>query len=369
MSRSRIVATRSLLLPLVLPLLMGLLTALLSALARAEPPAMKEHKSHPRLEVVSRDGRHSVAIGGFFQARYAAAFAAESLDASRFGIPRTRLYVFGRLFSRDIRYRLMLGTAPYELDVKLYDAYVEWWARPWARVRGGYFKIPVLREWVESARLLASVDRSASAQLLSPGRHPGVMLSGGLAGDAVEYWLGAFGGAGQPTPDPGLLPVVAGRVVWNTTRRTIEGEVDLRRSPLALSIGASGYAAFGARTAGRRAHELLGAVELALRVRGLDAAVEVAFRERDDGSVRERVAASYARANYHVFAAHTAFGVRASQILDLDAGERTRTDLDLDVTTLLDGHDLKLQLSGGPAYLPAHHLWEGLVQVQVQAAF
>lgn len=317
MSRSRIGVNRPLLLPLVLPLLMALLTALLSALARAEPPAVKEHQSHPRLEVVSRDGRYSVAIGGFFQARYAAAFTAKSLDASRFGVPRTRLYVFGRLFSRNIRYRLMLGTAPYELDIKLYDAYVEWWARPWARVRGGYFKIPVLREWVESARLLASVDRSASAQFLSPGRHPGVMLSGGLADDAVEYWLGAFGGAGQPTPEPDLLPVVAGRLVWNTTRRTIEGEVDLQRSPIALSIGASGYAAFGTRTAGRRSHELLGAAELALRVRGLDAAVEAAFRERDDGSVRERVAAGYARANYYLAGARTALGVRASQILAL----------------------------------------------------
>ena len=48
---------------------------------------------------------------------------------------------------------------------------------------------------------------------------------------------------------------------------------------------------------------------------------------------------------------------------------RPRTDLDIDVSTLIDGHDLKVQLSGGPAYLPMHHLWEGVVQVQVQAAF
>lgn len=357
------------LVPLLLPLLVALLTALFTSIARAEPPAMKEHQHHPRLEVTSRDGRYSVAVGGFVQARYAAEFTPHALESSRFGVPRTRLYVFGRLFSRDIRYRLMLGTAPYKTDVELYDAYVEWWARPWARVRGGYFKVPVLREWVESARLLGSVDRSASAQLLSPGRHPGVMLSGGLAGDAVEYWLGAFGGAGQPTPEPGPLPVVAGRVVWNTTRRTIEGEIDLRRSPLALSLGASGYAAFRPLGGARRQRELLGAAELALRVRGLDAAVEAAFRERDDGALRERVAAGYARANYYVTPARTAFGLRASQIVGLDDPTRTRTDLDLDVTTLLDGHDLKLQLSGGPAYLPAHHLWEGVVQVQVQAAF
>lgn len=110
--------------------------------------------------------------------------------------------------------------------------------------------------------------------------------------------------------------------------------------------------------------------ELALRVRGLDAAAEVAYRERDDGVRRERSLAGYIRANYFfVRPARTAFGLRASQIVGLDVPTATRTDLDLDVTTLIDGHDLKLQLSGGPAYLPSHHVWEGVVQLQIQAAF
>jgi hypothetical protein len=351
------------------PLFLAALLALLGRGARAEPPAMKEHQQHPRLEVASQDGRYSIAVGGFFQARYAATFTRDEVAASRLGVPRTRLYVYGRLLSPKIRYRLMLGTAPFTTRVDLYDAYVEWWARPWARLRGGYFKVPVLREWVESARLLASVDRSASAQLLSPGRRPGVMLSGGLGGDALEYWLGVFGGAGEPSPEPGRLPVVAARVVWNTQRRSIEGEVDLTRSPLALSLGASGYAAFEPQGGGARQRELLGAGELALRVRGLDAAAEVAYRERDDGVRRERSVAGYVRANYFVRPARTAFGLRASQIVGLDVPTATRTDLDLDITTLLDGHDLKLQLSGGPAYLPEHHLWEGVVQLQIQAAF
>ena len=353
----------------LLPLLAALWVALVAPAARAEPPAMKEHRQHPRLEVASPDGRYSVAVGGFFQARYAAAFTADALESSRFDVPRTRLYVFGRLFTPNVRYRLMIGTAPRGLDVQLYDAYIEWWARPWARIRGGYFKVPVLREWVESARLLASVDRSASSQLLSPGRHPGAMASGSLGGEAVEYWLGAFGGAGASSPDPGVLPVVAGRLVWNTTRRSIEGEVDLERSPLALAIGASGYAASRPLAAGQRERERLAAAELALRVRGLDAAIEASLRDRDGAAGRERIAAGYARANYYVRPARMALGVRASQIVGLDDPTRTRTDLDLDLSALIDGHDLKVQLSGGPAYLAAHHQWEGMVQLQVQAAF
>lgn len=337
--------------------LLVLLVALLSARgAGAEPPAMKEQEHRPRLEVVSKDGRYSVAVGGFFQARYGARFTAEGLESSRFGVPRTRLYVFGRMFGAKVRYRLMVGTAPYATSVALYDAYVEWWARPWARVRGGYFKVPVLREWVESARLLASVERSPGALLLSPGRQPGVMVSGGLGGEAVEYWLGAFGGG------PGLE--VAGRAVWNTQRRSIEGEVDLHRSPLAFSLGGSGRAAFAPQGG-----QWLAAGEMAVRRRGVDGAVEVAYRERDEGGRRDRVLAGYARANYFVDRARTAVGVRVSEIVGLDQPSRTRTELDLDLVALLDGHDLKLQLSGGPAFLPAHHQWEGLVQIQVQAAF
>lgn len=353
----------------IVAILFVALLALTGRAARAEPPAMKEHQQHPRLEAISKDGRYSVAVGGFLQARYAATVTSDALESSRFGIPRTRFYVYGRLFSPKIRYRLMLGTAPFDTRVELYDAYVEWWARPWARLRGGYFKVPVLREWVESARLLASVERSASAQFLSPGRHPGVMLSGGLGDDVFEYWLGIFGGAGEASPEPGRMPVVTARTVWNTQRRTIEGEVDLTRSSLAFSIGASGYAAFKPQLGGTRLRELLGAGELALRLHGLDAAAEVAYRERDDGVRRERVVAGYARANYFVRPARTAFGLRASQIFGLDLQTATRTDIDLDITTLIDGHDLKLQLSGGPAYLPSHHVWEGLVQLQIQAAF
>jgi len=345
------------------------LSALLARSARAEPPAMKEQQQHPRLEVASADGRYSVAVGGFFQARYAAGFTAGALESSRLGIPRTRLYVFGRLFAPTVRYRLMLGTAPYDLSVQLYDAYLEWWARPWARLRGGYFKVPVLREWVESARLLGSVDRSPGARLLGPGRRPGVMLSGGAGGEVFEYWLGVFGGGAEPGVDAGAATVLAARGVWNTQGRSIEGEVDLKRSPLAFSIGGSGSAAFSARPGGPRARELLGAGELAVRHRGLDGALELAYRERHEGASRERVVAGYARANYFIPRARTAIGLRAAQVLGLDDPARTRSDLELDLGALIDGHDLKLQLSAGPGYLPGPRRWDAHVQVQIQAAF
>jgi hypothetical protein len=58
----------------LVPILFAALLALTGRAARAEPPAMKEHQQHPRLEVASKDGRYSVAVGGFFQARYAATF-------------------------------------------------------------------------------------------------------------------------------------------------------------------------------------------------------------------------------------------------------------------------------------------------------
>lgn len=348
----------------LLMLVVLLVGALAARSARAEPAAMKERQQHPRLEVVSKDGRYSVAVGGFLQARYTADVSAAPSLTSRFEVPRTRLYVFGRLFAPEVRYRLMLGTAPNRLEVQLHDAYVEWWARPWARLRGGYFKVPVLREWVESARLLGSVERSLATRLVIPGRRAGVMVSGGLGGERVEYWLGAFAAAEAAGSDLGPAPVLAGRAVWNTSGRSIEGEVDLRRSPRAVSIGGSGYAAWAPGV-----RQWLAAGELAGRHRGFDGAVEVAYRRRDEGPRRDRFVVGYARANYFIRPARSAVGVRVAEIVGLDDPSRTRTDLDLDFSALLDGHDLKLQISGGPAYLPAHRRWEGAVQLQVQAAF
>jgi hypothetical protein len=344
--------------------------------AAAEPSAMKEQSQHPRLEVVSKDGRYAVAVGGFLQGRYAAEFSHGGLESSRFGIPRTRFYVFGRIFSKSIRYRLMFGTAPYQLHMQLYDAYVEWWARPAVRLRGGFFKVPVLREWMESARLLNSIDRSYGARLLSPGRSAGVMLSGGVAGERFEYWLGIFSGvndgrgeAGSGGELSGVIPTVAGRALWNYAGRTIEGEVDLKKSPLALAIGGSGYASFEPEAAAGRRQTVMGGGELALRYRGFDAAAEVTLRDHRLGGLRSRVLGGYARANYFIAPARLAAGGRIGQTVGLDDPLWTRTELDLDVSALIDGHDLKVQLSGGPAYLAGLGAWHGIAQVQVQAAF
>ncbi len=342
---------------------------LLAQPAWAEPPAMKENASQPRLEVASKDGRYSVALGGFLQARYTASITRTALDVSEVGIPRTRLYVYGHLFSRNIRYRLMLGTLPFATSVELYDAYVEWWARPWARLRGGVFKVPALRTWVDSARLMGSVERAPSLLPLLPGRRPGLLLSGGVGRDHFEYWLGVFGSGGTsplaPTPDP----TAAARIVWNTQGRSIEGEVDLDNSPLAFSIGASATTSLTTRAAGPRPRELLGGLELAGRHRGFDGAAEVAYHERSEGPRAGRTVAGYVRGNYFVPRAYTAFGGRVAQTFALDNPTNTRTHLDLEVTSLIVGHDLKIQLRGGPAYQPMPGQWFGELALQVQAAF
>jgi len=352
------------------------LSGLGAATARAEPSAMKEQSQHPRLEVVSQDGRYAVAVGGFLQARYAAGFSHDGVESSSFGIPRTRLYVFGRIFSREIRYRLMIGTAPNQLQVRLYDAYMEWTGHTALRLRGGFFKVPVTREWMESARMLHSIDRSFGARTLSPGRSAGVMVSGAAAGERFEYWLGLFSGvddgrgeAGAGGQFGGLIPTLAGRALWNTTGRTIEGEIDLGRSPLALSLGGSGYGSFDPKAAAGPTRTWMASGELALRARGFDAASELSYRDHAEGPRRSRILGAYARANYFIAPARLAVGPRISHTRSWEDPLLTRTELDLDLSALLDGHDLKLQLSGGPAYSPALGAWHGVTQIQIQGAF
>jgi phosphate-selective porin len=218
---------------------------LLTSLAHGEPPLMKEQSVEPKIQAISPDGRFAISLGGFLQARYRGASIEKEADVSQFGNPRARLYSFGYIHSKDFRYRLMMGTLPHSQQIQLFDAYVEVRMADELRLRAGRFKMPVFREWVESARLQSSTERSALTMLLSPGRDYGLMASGSFLHENIEYALGVFNGAGEVAAvDSNATPAFAGRMVWNTTGRSIEGEVDFHHSPLAVAIGASGSSAW-----------------------------------------------------------------------------------------------------------------------------
>jgi hypothetical protein len=317
----------------------ALLVVVSGPVAFADPPAMREEAADPSIQVESQDGAHALAVGGFLQARAQRFVPEADTDLPSLGLPRTRLYLFGRVHSQ-IRYRFMIGTLPYQETIRIFDAYAEWAPSSSLRLRAGRFKIPVLRGWIESGRELATIERAPAVLSLLPGRAMGALASFRAFDDRLELSLGGFDRRGDPAHPEGVGPrSVAGRALWNVQGRPIEGELDLERQPFTLALGGSGAHTFEGRDA-QDVNEWIAAFDVAARVRGFDAMAEVAIRGR--GGSQQRVLAAYARVDYYVSAIRTALGGRVSHTMALTGQAFDHHEIELDVAYLPHGHDMKL---------------------------
>jgi hypothetical protein len=345
--------------------------------AHAEPPSMKEQSVKPKIQAVSPDGRYSVSLGGFLQARYTGILAEGEENTSQFGLARTRMYVFGHVHSKEFRYRLMVGTPPNSQQMKVFDAYVEWEVRNELRIRIGRFKLPIFREWVESARLLASVDRNTLTKLLGPGRDYGTMVSGELFHGQLDYAAGLFNGAGDTaTKDSNSSPAMAGRLVWNAMGRSIEGEIDFDNSPPTLAVGVSGYATWRpvddeptTDTNVPHMRERMAGAEIAFRYHGFDLTSEIMGRERLRNDIYENVWGGYVRADMYFSKLQSSLGVRGVEFISQTNPRETRHELEIDTGYFVEQHDLKLMANWGIARLPVLRAWERFVFVQAQVSF
>ena len=320
---------------------------------------MRERAERGRLTQTTDDGKLSVSFGGFVQARYV---AGDSI--APFSLPRTRLYTFGHLLDPDVRYRLMLGTSGADPSLRLFDAYGEW-GRSAVRLRAGYFKVPVIREWMESARLLGSVERSLATVAMLPGRATGVMLSGDPS-RFVSYAAGVFDG---PRGFQEVGPTAATRVVWNAHGNAIEGEIDFENSRGRVSLGASALARVRDEATATYRAEALYAVDIAVRGRGFDISIEGMARRRFGVLDAHTDFGAVARLDRYFAPLRASVGVRAS-VLRVDSEERRReeSELEFDVGFYPYGHQLKvlgdlgLRTEVGKDVQP-------VLRVQAQAAF
>lgn len=331
--------------PSLRPLVTLLLVAfvLTPSVARADPPAMREEAAEPTVEIASDDRDYTLAIGGFLQARAQSFLARQTGDVPVFGLPRTRLYVFGRTHP-TLRYRLMVGTLPYQENVRVFDAYAEWAPHEGLRLRVGRFKIPVLRGWIESGRELATIERAPAVLRTLPGRAVGALASVGSFGERIELSFGGFDRRGDPALPEGVgSRALALRALWNVHGRPLEGELDLARGPFTLALGTSATQSFAT---GVERRERLAAIDLALRSQGFDAVAEVGARERgpsgEAGAAEERLLLAYARADQYVPSLWTALGASTSHLIALGPSGVDEHEADLHVTWLPRGHAAKI---------------------------
>lgn len=340
---------------------------------------MRERSAKAAVSAASEDGRVSLALGGFLQAR-----AERELIVARagdggedvgvmpiFSLPRMRLYTFGHVHDESVRYRLMVGATGVAGPVQVLDAYVEKRIDPALELRAGVFKIPVYRAWIESARLLASAGRASSTTAFIPGREAALMASGEVVGVALQYAIAVVNGAA-----PGVTssePAGAARAVWNPMGRVIEGEIDFEDLPPTLSFGASvlvnrrvGQASSAPSTPSLASTENASGVEVAFRAYGVDVSGECMVRERrrDDGE-RAELLGAYVRVDSYVAALASSFGVRASVLSGRRDATLDRRDLELDYGFYPGRHDLKVNVEARLVTYAHASAFEGVAQAQV----
>jgi hypothetical protein len=349
--------------------------------ARAEPPLMRERSAKAAVSTESDDGRVSLSLGGFLQARAQREVALGGRDAEDaaaetapiVSLPRMRFYAFGHVHEDTIRYRLMMGASGVGGTVQVLDAYLEKRFAHALHLRAGVFKIPVYRAWIESARLMSSVERAYATTAFLPGREGALMASGELAGEEYQYAVALVNGAAAGATS--AEPAGAARVVWNPMGRVIEGEIDFDDQPATLSIGANALvnrrvvqAPAAVSAPGLQGVEDALGVEVSLRARGFDLSGEAMVRDRrrDDG-LRTRSFGAYVRADQYVASIASSFGGRVSLLAGDDAGTPDRRDYELDYGFYPGRHDLKLNVEVGYVdYVRADvRAVEGAAQVQV----
>ncbi len=320
---------------------------------------MREAAEQARLGHTSDDGRLSVNWGGFAQVR----LSHDGEAKNHASLPRTRLYSFGYLLGPEARYRIMIGTAGNDPGVRVFDAFAEWSPSEAVRVRAGYFKIPALREWMESARLLGSVERSSATVAVLPGRGTGMMLSGDLS-KYTSYAIGAFDG---PPEFQELGPTSALRTVWNLSGKPIEGEIDFDDSTPRLAIGTSMLGRQRDDSAQPYTHEVLYAGDVAARARGFDVAAEGFVRRRFGGSQVQSDIGGFVRFDQYVPAIRSSFGGRVSGVDMMSETRGREVELDVELGWYPFGHQLKWV--GDAGIRASRSGTVPTVRLQMQAAF
>ena len=154
--------------------------------------------------VVPAGKEAALSIGGFTQTHFESGTAPDARYVglgNRFLLRRARLAATGT-FAENVAFKLEGDFGNNSISARtgaagqLTDAYVAWTRFPAASVRLGQFKTPFGFEQLTSDTKTATVERALPNDRLTLGRQIGATAFGALAGQRVNYSLGAFNGTG-----------------------------------------------------------------------------------------------------------------------------------------------------------------------------
>lgn len=268
--------------------------------------------------------RYSLQLTAFAQLQYLAGLQGGELVRSDFSVPRARVCSSGHAILPALRYRLMIGRS-IQRELEVVDAFVEWQPRREFSLRLGRFKLPIIREWIESAMPLATVDRALASRLLLPGRDYGLRIGGQLLAGHLSYALGVWNGDGDAaTRAADTSPALVGRLslLSRGSASGLGGAVDfVGRPPLAmLEVGAMWNkpqlpaSSTSATAATMQVEDWLWNLSTSLRWAYLDLTAEyIALQRRAVDSVTE-TRAGYLRLTYFLPALRSTLSLRGSYV-------------------------------------------------------
>ena len=147
--------------------------------------------------IKSDDGLYKTKINGRVQVRNDIDIPDGGDIESEFSIPRARLTLGGKAFSKDLGYKLQIDFGKGSVALK--DFYVDYSLdSEWLKLRAGQFKRPFSRQQLNSSSKLGLVDSSITDKAFGAGRDIGVMLHNGFGKkNDFEYAVGVFNGSGD----------------------------------------------------------------------------------------------------------------------------------------------------------------------------
>lgn len=315
--------------------------------------------------------RFSVQVGAFAQLQYAAAVTGTELLKSDFSIPRVRICASGHAVAKQLRYRLMIGRSG-QREVEVVEVYLEWQPLDGLALRLGRMKLPIIREWIDSARSFATVDRSLASRLLLPGRDYGLRIGGLLLRRHVEYQLGVWNGEGDAaTHAADTSPAVVARLALHSTGGPFSGTIGfVEGSPQVTLEGGLLWNRWKppSSAAAAAVEDLLLNTSVALRWAFFDGAAEYISLRRIDAEQTTWTHAGYLRMTYFVSRLRSAFTARASVVLQQGAKPEQQVEAEADWGLLFDQHRLKLMFRYGVLQNLLRDTTEHQLGLQVQVA-
>ncbi len=293
--------------------------------------------------VQSPDQRFRLVTAGYIQNTFQTLFVENGPDTDSFQVLRARLKWFGYIFNPNIAYQFgydLVGT-------QLLDAYIQFSATEFFKVRSGQYKVPFNLEGLSSASTLQFTDRSIAHTFFGVvgERDIGLGFNGHFGEKLLEYHVSIFNGEGANTLNSNKELLYAGRLTLNLLgEHGLEFADPARSEKPHMALGVAGmFNDTPNVTLGGEKQVLSSTFDLSAKFKGFSAHAAYFYRKTDPdsgGSLMDHGALG--QAGYFILPHDLEVALRTAHIFAESASDQAEYTIDITYYILGD-HRVKFQ--------------------------